>query len=220
MSHRIYNGTGLQEAAKLYSSVTPPLDARVVGVNYALSQETRAKNLYDLYLARLKSSYQGTLSLDGTENHYDGAYYLLYSLAAAAANMSLPTGADIYTGLKTRIISESMSAVSIDVGFDALSGAGTGAGTLSKLFTDRVNYKISLYGTMGSPDFDRFSGTRISATSAWCLTQATATTWNYAPDGLLFNAATLAYSPPSTGAPTCVAAYCAKLSTGTPAVCQ
>ncbi len=220
MSHRIYNWPELTANMKVFSGVTPALDTRVVGVNYALAQEERAKTLYASYLARLKTTYQGTLDLAGTENHYDGAYYLLYSLATAAASFSTPTGSQIAYGLTSRIISEAAGAESVDVGYDALSGANTGSGTLARLFSDRVNYKLSLYGTEGPPNFDRFSGTRVSTTSAWCMTKASSTVFNYTADGLIFNPTNQTYSLPTAGVPACLGNYCKTVSTGTPPTCQ
>lgn len=217
MSHLLYNTAELKDNARIHSITSPPFANRVVGVNYAAAQDAHAKDLYSQYLAQLKSTYQGALTLDGTENHYDGAYYLLYSLAAAAANLSAPTGEDIYYALKTRIISEATNATPVDVGYGALSGRDTGTSTISQLFNDRVGYKMSLYGTLGPPDFDRFSGTRVSATSAWCMLKTSDVTWEYKADGLMFNLATLGFAPPSAGIADCLRDYCSVLSTeGTP----
>jgi hypothetical protein len=214
MSHLIYNTPELESAAKNFSSMSPPLTSRVVGVNYASAQEARAKALYGDYLLRLRKSYQGTLSIEGTENHYDGAYYLLYSLVAAAASLNSPSGSDIAYGLKTRIISESTSAVSVDVGPDPLSGSGTGSGTIARLFGDKVSYRISLYGTLGPPNFDFLSGTRNSATSAWCLQQDSGTTWSWKTDGLMFDLASRTFIPGGDAIPSCLQQYCTSLDTG------
>ncbi|HEY5957715.1 MAG TPA: hypothetical protein VIV60_14225 [Polyangiaceae bacterium] len=218
VSHRLYNTPELKDNARLYSTTSPPFSERVVGVNYAAAQDAHAKELYTQYLAELRSDFTGTVSVDGTENHYDGAYYLLYSLASAAATLNSPTGADIVTALKTRIISESASAAPVDVGFGPLSGRDTGTSTITRLFNEISSYKMSLYGTLGPPDFDRLSGTRVSATSAWCIDKTGLAAWDYKADGLMFNATTRSFSAPTTGIPTCLQNYCT-LSTGTPSVC-
>jgi hypothetical protein len=217
-SHKLYNTNELKTAAGTYSTSSAPLSTRLIGANYALAQEAHAKELYTQYLAKLKSGYSGTLTLDGTENHYDGAYYLLYSVAAAAATYNNPSGAEIAYSLKSRIISESPTATSVDIGFGPLSGQDTGISTITRLFNELSSYKMSLYGAEGPPDFDRLSGTRVSATSAWCISQTSAASWDYKADGLSFNAATRTFAPPAAGMPTCLQNYCT-LSTDASPVC-
>ncbi|MFZ5896498.1 MAG: hypothetical protein ACOY0T_35920 [Myxococcota bacterium] len=201
MSHFIYNTTQLQTVAAQFSSQTPPLNMRTLGVNYALAQDPQAKALYQSYLSRLRASYQGALSdsLDGTENYYDGAYSLFYALTAAAAARSNPAGGDIREGLTERVFSTSSSAVKVDIGPTNI------AGTVSKLTGDFL-YRMSLFGTMGAPNFDRLSGTRISATSAWCV-QKVNNAWVYQADGLLYDPVTRTFSAPSGGTPACLAEY-------------
>ena len=204
LSHRIYNGQELKTVAGQFSTTTPSLSMRTVGVNYAQAQDQHAVDLYNTYLSRLSGTYSGTLSLTGTENYYDGAYYLLYSIAAAAAARVRPTADDIAAALTSRIISTSGSATQVDVGRDAIAGIGTGVGTITQLFNNIAGYKMSLYGCEGAPDFDRLTGTRLSPTSAWCILS----NGQYQPDGLIFNSTAKTYSTPTAGVPSCLQNYC------------
>ena len=124
-SHFLYNTVELQSMMSSMSTKTPPLHQRLVGVNYAAAQETHSKQLYDSYQGRLQSSYQGSLPVAGTENYYDGAYSLLYSLAAAYAARATPTGTDLRNALQDRVFGTGTSAQSVDIGPAAL-GATVG----------------------------------------------------------------------------------------------
>ncbi len=201
LSHLIYNTVELPDTVKSHAAIAPPLSERVLGVNYALAQDDHSKALYQAYLGRLQNSYQGQLSLGGTENYYDGAYSLLYAIAAAAANRVSPTGNDIRDGLQDRVLSTSNSADSIDVG-PAFIGDAVGQ------LNGSATYKMSLWGTMGEPNFDRSSGTRVTATSAWCIQLSTAgTSYAYQPDGLIYDPATRSFQDSAAGVPACLSAY-------------
>jgi hypothetical protein len=168
-------------------------------VNYAEAQDTKSKQLYDAYLARLKGSYTGTLSVGGTENYYDGAYSLLYALAASyAKGTKLTTGDDVAVGLDKRVFSTSTSAQTVDIGPAALGK------TVNDL--RGLTYQMSLYGTMGPPNFDRTSGTRVTTTSAWCMEKPD-TTWVYRADGLIYDPLSRAFKKPTAGVPPCLVKY-------------
>lgn len=215
MSHLSYNSAQLLNAVKAHTLEDPRLDSRLIGANYASAQDEHSKALYDAYLARLKGSYQGSLYLDGTENFYDGAYYLLYSLAAAATVYRAPTGSHVADGLLERIISQRPTAVSVDVGPTPLMT------TLGTLFRSAATTYFSLYGTMGAPNFDRLSGTRMSPMSAWCTQiNARGVAWEYLSDGLLFDAVTRTFSRPTKGVPACLSDYCSSDTTEGGAVCH
>jgi hypothetical protein len=175
LSHFIYNTSELRTTLNT-TGFSPA--SRIVGVNYALAQDSRSQGLYQSYLARLQNSYSGSLALAGTENYYDGAYALLYSLAAAAAVSPNPTGLDIRDGLD-RVISTNTAAPLVNIG-------PTNIGTYISRLTNDLFYEMGLWGTMGPPDFDRVTGTRVTATSAWCI-ELVDTTWTYRADGLLFD---------------------------------
>ena len=195
-SHLLYNTTELRASV----AAVPTLSQRLVGVNYAEAQDAKSKSLYDAYLGRLKTSYQGTLSVAGTENYYDGAYSLLYSLAAAyALGTKPPTGDTVSAQLDQRVFSTNKDAQSVDIGPVALGN--NSVGKLSSL-----TYKMSLYGTMGPPNFDRTSGTRVTTTSAWCLEKPD-TTWVYRADGLIYDPETHDFSAPTAGVPACLSQF-------------
>ena len=198
-SHFIYNTPELQTTMSK-SSAAPALSSRLVGVNYAEAQDAHSKQLYDSYDGRLQASYQGSLLLAGTENYYDGAYAMLYSLTAAYAARATPTGNDVRDGLQDRVFSTSTSATSVDIGPAALV---TAVNSMSNL-----TYKMSLWGTMGAPNFDRTSGTRISATSAWCMDNV-ASVWSYEADGLIYDTTKQAFVAPASPAtvPDCLSAF-------------
>lgn len=215
MSHLSFNSTDLTTAVGAGMVVSPPLESRLVGINFASAQDARSKELYAAYLARLKVSYQDKLSLEGTENYYDGAYYLAYSVAAAAAVYKRPSGTNIAEGLVQRIISSSPEAVSIDIGPDPL------VTTMYNLFTSVASARLSLYGTMGPPNFDRLSGTRLSPTSAWCTRMnARGTAYEFVSDGLIFDSISRTFTRPLAGVAQCLAEYCNSETTEGGAVCR
>ena len=158
LSHLSYNNSNsnLLTVAAQYVSTTPPLNNRLVGVNYAEAQDTKSKGLYGTYLSQLQASYGSTsglyTQLPGTENYYDGAYYLLYSVAAAAASGIIPDGKDISDALLGRVInnSDTPPAPSVDVQPSAIDG------TVPLLFSQQT-YDMSLWGTMG-PQFQSKHG--------------------------------------------------------------
>ena len=188
MSHLTYNNSNLLTDASQYSSSTPPLNNRVVGVNYAEAQDPTSKGLYNSYLSNLKAFYPTTgalySQLPGTENYYDGAYYLLYSIAAATATgINLVDGNAIRDALLGRVINntDTPAAPTVYVGKTSIPG------TISTLFTNQ-SYDMSLWGTMGPPNFNRNNGTRYSPTSAWCVQKSgSPAVWGYQADGLIYN---------------------------------
>ncbi|HET7540222.1 MAG TPA: hypothetical protein VFK05_10135 [Polyangiaceae bacterium] len=178
------------------SATVPPLDRRIVGVNYALAQDQHSKDLYNSYLTRLKRFYgKGDLTLDGTENFYDGAYSLLY--ASSLTNRAAPTGAHVRDALENRVFN--LDASSVDIGPSPVE-------TELPHLIDTPKAQISLWGTDGPPNFDRVSGTRLSATSAWCMADAGNYVYNYTPDGLLYDPASGTFSAPSS-APACLTKF-------------
>lgn len=178
------------------SATMPTLDKRLVGVNYALAQDEHSKDLYDSYLKRLKRSYSGQLTLDGTENYYDGAFSMLY--ASSLTNRKTPNGADVRDALENRVLNP--DGTKVDIGPSPVETE------LPRLISTPTA-KIALWGTDGLPNFDRVSGTRLSATSAWCMADAMNFVYSYTPDGLLYDAAAGTFSAPTTGAPACLSTY-------------
>ncbi|MEI9936983.1 MAG: hypothetical protein WDO69_07145 [Pseudomonadota bacterium] len=179
------------------SMYTPSLDKRIVGVNYALAQDSHSKDLYDSYLKRIKRFYgSGALTLDGTENYYDGAYSMLY--ASSVTNRTPPGGIDVRNALQNRVLNP--DGDDIDIGPSPVE-------TELPHLIQTLQAKMALWGTDGPPNFDRVSGTRLSPTSAWCMNDAGNFVYNYSPDGLLYNADTGAFYAPDAGAPACLSKY-------------
>jgi hypothetical protein len=200
LSHFLATSDVLASTASA-SSATPGLWERIVGVNFASASDARSQNLYSAYVSRLLGFYKGVNlqdALPGTENHYDGAYSLLYALVAARANGSQLTALGIRDGLQDRVLSAELNAVSIDIGpahvIDAVQ-------TLSL-----PSRRIALYGTMGPPQFDRSSGTRVSATSAWCIDPFDMSN-PYVKDGLLYDTVGKEFVDPAGGPGSCLAKY-------------
>ena len=204
MSHLTYNAVDLLSRTKASYALgaTPFLHQRVVGVNYAEAQDARSKGLYNAYYSRLQGANPTTtLALSGTENYYDGAYYLLYSIAAAGAKSTAPSSVAIWNAFLQRVINTTNGeSVNVDPGV-----IGTTVGYLY----GGAPYYMALWGTMGYPNFDTLLGTRISQTSAWCVQQTSgSTTGTYQPDGLIYDALSRTYSPNSAGIPACLQSYC------------
>jgi len=185
-------------AAYATAATVPPLDTRLVGVNYALAQDTHSKDLYDSYLQRIKRFYgtNGKLTLDGTENYYDGAYSMLY--ASSLTNRTAPTGADVRDALENRVLNPDGDPLDI--------GPSNVETELPRLIST-LKAKIALWGTDGPPNFDRVSGTRLSPTSAWCMNDIGNYKYKYSPDGLLFDATTGTFSAPTSGSVACLAKF-------------
>lgn len=195
------HSTTLPTTVASLGSVTPPLSERLVGVGFASSGEQRAQVLSAAYRFRLFDFYQNDRLdpvLAGTENHYDAAYALLYGYAASAANGSVVSGTDLREALENRVFSPELGAKSISVGPAYVPDGMQALATL----TDRM----ALYGTMGPLEFERSSGTRVSATSAWCIEPANGDR-PYVYDALLYDAEQDSYSVPTDVPASCVAEY-------------
>lgn len=195
-SNFVLTGPGGPLAVYGTSATVPTLDKRIVGVNYALAQDDHSKTLYDSYLARLKKTYSGDLMLDGTENYYDGAYSLLY--ASSLTNRAIPDGSYVRDALELRVLNP--DGTSIDIGPSKVETE------LPRMISTPTS-KMALWGTDGPPNFDRVSGTRLSATSAWCMADAGNFVYNYTPDGLLYDATAGTFTAPSSGVAACLAKY-------------
>jgi hypothetical protein len=195
MSHLLYPNGALATQVLANEGRAPPLALRLVGPNFARARDKHSQVLYGEYLARLQQANPRVLNLDGTENTYDGAYSLLYAYAAAANVTVLPTGAEVRDGLKDYVFSTNPESPQVDIG----------PTNVANVVSRRV--PISLWGTMGLPNFDLLSGTRLNDTSAWCVDVAEGT-FAYRPDALLFNPETGAFEePPNAPPPACMAAY-------------
>ncbi len=127
---------------------------RLLGVNFAGAEDS---TLYDLYLSKLRSTYDVKFSLEGSENFYDAAYFLMYSIAGAGDPARL-TGKEVALGM-SRLLS---GKTKYQVGSADVSDAvGTLVGTASS--------QIELIGTMGPPSFNTSTGARKGLPSVYCI---------------------------------------------------
>jgi len=138
----------------LTNAIFSPVHGRLLGVNFAGADNT---TLYDQYLSKLKSTYSVDFPLDGSENFYDAAYFLMYSIAGAGSPPRL-TGAEVALGM-TRLVS---GQTSFNVGTRDVS--------------DVIGYlrgspgaTLSLQGTMGPPNFHTGTGARRGHPSIYCI---------------------------------------------------
>lgn len=139
-------------ATEIVKANANDVSKRIVGVNYATAKDLGVKNAY---LQRYAKQYPNDKDFEEFENHYDAAYFLLYSLVGAG-NVATYTGADAARGMNRLL-----SGARVDVGPLGIANA-TAALQIP-------NAKISLFGTLGAPDFDPGTGTRISEGSVWCV---------------------------------------------------
>jgi hypothetical protein len=151
------------------------LRRRIVGVNIAGAEDP---TLYDAYLSRLKLQFPDAHNLDSTENYYDAVYLLLYAAAAGAEGRE-PMGTDVANGMQRLL-----RGIRYDVGPKDLVDA------MRYLEEDRER-TISLYGTLGPPDFDA-NGARRGTGSVWCIDEiedalSGATAWHLHFDTLRFD---------------------------------
>lgn len=157
---------------------------RLLGVNFAAAADT---TLYDLYVSKLKSTYDVDFSLEGAENFYDAAYYLMYSIVGAGTPPRL-TGKEVALGM-TRLLS---GKTKFNVGSkDVNSIIGNLRGSPDSF--------ISLQGTMGPPDFNTSTGARRGAPSVYCIDSD----GNYLQNVMIYDAVEKTLS----GSPACISDF-------------
>lgn len=134
-----------------------PLRQRILGVTPAGAEDT---SLYDEYLLEFIPAYPNmpdNVSLVGTENFYDAAWYTMYAIHGGVKTSNL-TGLDVSRGM-TRLLG----------GGDDYEVFNSNANVVIKeLRSGEQDGYITLYGTMGPPDF-RPSGARASLPSVYCI---------------------------------------------------
>jgi hypothetical protein len=201
VSHLLLGSPDFQDFVAERSSGTEPLSGRLVGVSFAMAHDERSELLYASYLSRLLGHYgTGSLqsALPGTENLYDSAYGLIYSYVGAAANGSDVTATGLRDAFQDRVFSDEPGAESISIGPAYIPDAVQALSSLTNA--------IGLWGTMGAPDFDRASGTRVTSSSAWCI-EVIDSTPSYVADGLLYDPAAQLFYDPEGGPGSCLAQY-------------
>lgn len=129
--------------------------SRLLGINFAGAEDP---TLYNNYLDKLIAENQGLdFSLAGSENFYDTAYFLMYSIAASGSPSQL-TGREVAEGMTRLITGKTVYSVGT---MDMVEALGVLTGSTSS--------KISLLGTMGPPDFTLSTGARKSLPSMYCM---------------------------------------------------
>lgn len=126
-----------------------PLHQRILGFNWSAALDD---TLYKGYQLRFQEAYN--VPPVPQENYYDGAYYLMYAVAASRLPLS-----------GTRI-AESMLRV-IDGSTQVPVGPGSAMSSAINGFRDS-NYKIELIGAGGPPTWDQF-GSRSDPASVFCV---------------------------------------------------
>jgi hypothetical protein len=201
VSHVLLGSFDFQQKVATLSGGANPLSERLLGVSFAMAHDERSELLYGSYLSRLLGHYgTGGLqsSLPGTENLYDAAYGLIYSYVGAAANGSDVTATALRDAFQDRVFSDEPGAESIDIGPSKIPDA-------VQALNDLTN-AMALWGTMGAPNFERASGTRVTNSSAWCMSVVDGTAY-YVQDGLLYDPAAQSFYDPPGGRGSCLANY-------------
>jgi hypothetical protein len=134
------------------------LRERMLGINFASAED---KTLYNLYLDRLERRFvDPPFGLEGFENFYDAAYYLMYGIAAGLAGNPATFGGTHIAQNFERILTP--GADEREVGPDDIQRAMPGlVGDSQQL--------IELFGTLGPPDFNFGTGARKSPPSVFCI---------------------------------------------------
>ncbi|NLE85690.1 MAG: ABC transporter substrate-binding protein [Myxococcales bacterium] len=131
-----------------------PSASRTLGVNFAGAED---RTLYEAYLLKLQSNYGSSgLLLEGSENFYDAAYYLMYAIAGAG-NPPRLTGREVALGM-ARLVD---GPLQFEVGQRIADAIDTLESTASAAMT--------LHGTMGPPTFNTSTGVRRGLPSVYCI---------------------------------------------------
>jgi len=135
-----------------------PLRQRILGVTPAGAADT---TLYETYLLEFESEYKHLIedgvSLAGTENYYDAAYFTMYAIHGGGPVTNL-TGVNVSTGM-TRLLGP---------GDPFPVGPTYADAVIDELRSGEEDGYITLNGTMGPPDF-RPSGARVNFPSIYCI---------------------------------------------------
>lgn len=127
---------------------------RVAGVGVASVADRHVLSAYENRFLSKNPTFQSAL---GQENYYDAMYFAVYALEAAGR---LPTlrGQDLAQGMLRLLIGPSYDMGPSDFG-SIVSVLGTPTGSLS------------LFGTLGTPNFVRATGARVGEGSVYCVTR-------------------------------------------------
>jgi hypothetical protein len=140
-------------STNLIHLIDADLYERVAGINFSAAEDARA---YNAFQARFDAAYpQMKGAARGTENQYDGPYYLLYAAAAARGSWPL-IGADLAVGVR-----QLLAGAKYTVGPDDLPSATAALKSAGS--------SIALYGTAGPPNFDPTTGSLTDPGTVWCV---------------------------------------------------
>jgi len=132
-----------------------PMRQRILGVTAAGAEDT---SLYDAYLNAFKAKYGSLgLTLDGTENFYDAAWYTMYAIHGGVKTANL-SGRDVASGMNRLLGGGTDWEIFNDDSYEVIKDLRSG---------DQDGF-ITLYGTMGPPDF-RPSGARTGLPGIYCI---------------------------------------------------
>jgi hypothetical protein len=143
-------GATIKSIAQSY----PDVHRRFLGIDVATADDP---TLYYQYLERLRSSTAHPLARGRTENYYDPIYYMAYAMYRAGVDNSL-TGKNILAGMNA-----TLAGTRYDVGPDPIPGV------FSALQPAQQAVSIELVGTMGEPNFDQLTGTRVNRAALYCF---------------------------------------------------
>jgi hypothetical protein len=179
--------TNLQNAFPTYNYATPgtesPQSLRVRTAGIGVASTTDAQVLND-YESRFKGAYPTRPDALGQENYYDAMYFAIYA-TVAAGRQPMIGGSDLAGGMKHLI---SLTGPQYSVGpadqgsiFGVLGSGGS----------------MGLTGTLGPPNFDTATSSRIGAGSVYCV--------QYTPDAgmpypYVYDVLTLSGAPGSADA--------------------
>jgi len=138
----------------LLASTLADVHQRMFGINFAAAEQAA---LYNNYFSNLQQAYPNTEDLDGKENFYDAAYFLMYAIAGAGPPPV--TGREIAVGMK-RLINPTSSTPRYEVGRSHVTDALTALSVTSS--------RIALIGTLGDPLFN-ITGARADLPSVYCV---------------------------------------------------
>lgn len=154
LPYYVYSQDGFHSALILAAiREAPTLRSRVVGVKSASGPDSTS---YERYLARVQVVAPSVVTMEGTGNIYDMAYLTLYA-AVAGGNSEELNGSALRTGLMRLLTGERH-----DVGPEGIERA-------QEFLASDPEGTMSLYGTLGPPNFDPSTGARQTQGAVWCI---------------------------------------------------
>jgi hypothetical protein len=132
----------------------PDVHRRFLGIDVATADDP---TLYYQYLERLRGSTDHATARERTENYYDSIYYLSYAIYRAGVDRAIG-GKNVLAGMNATLTGKhyDVGPVPIPSVFEALQPA-------------QPSVSIELVGTMGEPNFDQLTGTRVNRAALYCF---------------------------------------------------